>query len=208
MRPKRARFSYPSPSPNARRPRALPAATVAHRQVLGTLAFLGPAVSALARLTARRRAAFGRADALELLLSRPHPPPTRPRKATSGRAHRAFPRGRSGKWHSRLIVGCRRCWRHSEWRAQPGPPRQDPRQPAASLWRRRPACTCGRDGRTTTAQGSLVVWTSRLHLDGRQIRNPKSEIRNPKSEIRNPKSEIRNPKSEIPIAVENSRHFL
>ena len=55
-------------------------------------------------------------------VSRPHPPPTRPRKATSGRARRDFPRGRSGKWHSRLIVGRRRCWRHFAWRGQPGPP--------------------------------------------------------------------------------------
>jgi hypothetical protein len=50
------------------------------------------------------------------LISRPHPPPTRPRKATTGFARRGFPRGRSGKWHSRLIVVRRRCWRDSTWR--------------------------------------------------------------------------------------------
>lgn len=44
------------------------------------------------------------------LFSRPHPPPTRPRKATSGRARRDFPRGRSVRWPWRLIEECRRCW--------------------------------------------------------------------------------------------------
>ena len=54
--------------------------------------------------------------------SRPHPPPTRPRKATTGYARRGFPRGGSDRWPSRLIVVCRRCWQRSSWRAQPGSP--------------------------------------------------------------------------------------
>jgi hypothetical protein len=46
--------------------------------------------------------------------------PPCPRKATSGRARRDFPRGRSGKWHPRLIVGLRQCWKRCAWRAQSG----------------------------------------------------------------------------------------
>jgi hypothetical protein len=75
----------------------------------------------------------------------------------------------------------------------------------------RPLATCG----------VLVAQASRLHVrPGRPHHNGSGQscgldvppalgwAANPKSEIRNPKSEIRNPKSEIPIAVENSRHFL
>jgi len=92
------------------------------RRLLREQALVGATDLARCAPAARRRAAFGRADAVILYFPRPHPPPTRPRKATSGRARRDFPRGRSGKWHSRLIVGRRRCWRHFAWRGQPGPP--------------------------------------------------------------------------------------
>jgi len=113
---------------------------------------------------ARRRAAVGRADALELLFSRPHPPPTRPRKATSGRARRDFPRGRSDRWHSRLIVVRRLCWKREAWRVRPG--------------------TAYREGRTTRQPGCVCrLWCTRLAC---MMENPKSESRFQKTHGRHP----------------------
>jgi hypothetical protein len=74
---------------------------------------------------------------------RPHPPPTRPRKATSGRARRGYPRGRRDRWLLRLIVIRRRCWKRRSWRAHPGPPYRRDAEPFSAL-ATRPSATAPR----------------------------------------------------------------
>ena len=174
----------------ARRPRSSTAATrCLGWRALRAHALVGPTDP---RNAARLRRAGGLhircwRDALELYFPAPTPRPPSPRKATLGFAHRVFPRGRSDKWPSRLIVVRRRCWRRV-LRGEYG--RGSPRREDSQRWTDAAfdeAPTVAWRPRQKDSRAVPVALCASAGSSWDEFLNPKSEI-----QVENSKFEIRN----------------